>query len=148
VNLFGEDTLFDLRARELVIPVFPAGAMARYNPRFTFSGAAGRLGLYANSDGVLGVRRMRLVRNALRCIAQLAALIALPWTFVPALIVLGLEIFFAFEHDVRGVTGPRFFVLVPARLLFSIASPWIVTYHRLAGTVTKKNKPNPQNART
>lgn len=147
VNLFGEDTLFDLRARELTIPVFPDGAMSRYNPRFTFSGAARKLGLYATSDGVLGVRRARLLRNLLRCLAQLAALIALRWTFIPALVVLLLEIFFAFEHDVRGVLGRRFLALVPARILFSILSPWIVTYHHLAGSITKKNRPNPQNAR-
>jgi glycosyltransferase involved in cell wall biosynthesis len=147
VNLFGEDTLFDMRARELTIPVFPAGAMAGYNPRFSFRGAAQRLGLYATSDGVLGVRRMRLLRNLLRCLAQLAALIALPWTFIPALVVLALEIIFAFEHDIHGVVNRRFFTLAPARILFSIMTPWIVTYHHLAGIITKKNRPNPQNTR-
>lgn len=148
VNLFGEDTLFDIRARQLTIPVFPAGAMARYAPRFTLSGAVGRLGLYATSDGVLGVRRMRLIRNLLRCVAQLAALIALPWTFIPALAILVLELFFAFEHDVRGAINRRFLTLVPARILFSIMTPWIVTYHHVVGIITKKNRPNPQNARS
>jgi glycosyltransferase involved in cell wall biosynthesis len=147
VNLFGEDTLFDIRAREITMPVFPTGAMARYNPRFSFRGAAARLGIYAASDGILGVRRMRLVRNLLRCLLQLAALIALPWTFIPALVVFALEIVFAFEHDIRGVMSRRFFKLVPARILFSIATPWIVTYHHLAGMITKKNWPNPQNTR-
>jgi glycosyltransferase involved in cell wall biosynthesis len=147
INLFGEDTLFDIRARELTIPVFPTGAMARYNPRFTFSGAARRLGLYATSDGVLGVRRMRLVRNLLRCAAQVAALIALPWTRIPAIVVLLLEIFLAFEHDVRGVMNRRILTLVPARILFSIMTPWIITYHHLRGIITKTNHPNPQNAR-
>jgi glycosyltransferase involved in cell wall biosynthesis len=147
VNLFGEDTLFDIRARELIAPVFPGGAMARYNPHFTFSGAAKRLGLYATSDGVLGVRRMRLVRNLLRCLAEVAALIALRWTFIPALVIFVVEIFFAFEHDVRGVMNRRFLALVPARILFSIMTPWIVTYHHLVGIITKKNRANPQNMR-
>jgi glycosyltransferase involved in cell wall biosynthesis len=147
VNLFGEDTLFDLRARELTIPVFPEGAMARYNPRFTLRSAAEKLGLYATSDGVLGVRRMRLVRNLIRCAAQVAALLALRWTFVPLLIVALLEIFFAFEHDVRGVFNRRFIKVVPARLLFSLMTPWIVAFNHIAGSITKQNRRNPQNSR-
>ncbi len=147
VNLFGEDTLFDLRARELTIPVFPEGAMARYNPRFTLRSAAEKLGLYATSDGVLGVRRMRLVRNLMRCAAQVAALIALRWTFVPLLLVALLEICFAFEHDVRGVFNRRFVKLVPARVLFSLMAPWIVSFNHIAGSITGQNRRNPQNSR-
>ncbi|MGO8793355.1 MAG: glycosyltransferase [Candidatus Sulfotelmatobacter sp.] len=145
LNLFGEDTLFDLRAREVTTPVFPAEAMARYNPRFNLSSAAKKLGLYATSDGVLGVRRMRLVRNLLRCILQIAALIALRWTAIPLLADVLLEIFFAFERDVRGVFTRRFYELLPARLIFSVITPWIVAYHHIAGSITKANRPNPQN---
>jgi glycosyltransferase involved in cell wall biosynthesis len=148
VNLFGEDTLFDLRAREFTSPVFPAAAMARYNPQFTLSAAVEKLGLYAASDGVLGVRRMRLVRSLLRCAAQVAALIALRWTAIPLLIVALLETFFALEHDVRGVFTRHVFTRLPARLLFSVMTPWIVSYHHLAGSITKANRPNPQNSRS
>jgi glycosyltransferase involved in cell wall biosynthesis len=146
VNLFGEDTLFDLRAREVTTPGFPAEAMARYNPRFSLSSAAEKLGLYATSDGVLGVRRMRFVRHALRCIAQVAALVALHWTAIPLLADILLEIFFAFERDRRGVFNRRFYKLLPARLIFSWMTPWIVAYHHIAGSITKANRSNPQNA--
>ena len=145
VNLFGEDTLFDLRAREIAVPAFPSGAMAKYNPRFNLASAATKLGLYAASDGVLGVRRARLIRHLLRCAAQLAALIALRWSVIPLLVDAVLELFFAFERDLRGVFNRRFFTLFPARLLFSIMTPWIVTYHHLAGLITKANRANPQN---
>lgn len=146
LNLFGEDTLFDLRAREITTPVFPAEAMARYNPHFNFSTAAEKLGLYATSDGVLGVRRMRLVRNLLRCIAQVAALIALRWTPIPLLVDALLEIFFAFERDRQGVFNTRFYKLLPARLIFSLMAPWIIAYHHISGAITKANRPNPQNS--
>lgn len=146
VNLFGEDTVFDLQARELTAPAFPAGAMARYNPRFNFSSGVEKLGLYATSDGVLGVRRMRFVRNLLRCAAQVAAIIALRWTVIPLVADALLEIFFAFERDVRGVMNRRFSTLVPARLVFSVIAPWIVAYHHLGGSITKANRPNRQNA--
>lgn len=145
VNLFGEDTLFDLRAREVASPAFPAEAMARYDPRFGFSSAAEKLGLYATSDGVLGVRRMRLVRNLFRCAAQVAAVVAVHWTLIPLLIDALLELFFAFERDRQGVLNRRFYKLLPARLLFSVMTPWIVAYHHIAGAITKANRPNPQN---
>jgi glycosyltransferase involved in cell wall biosynthesis len=148
VNLFGEDTVFDLRARELTKPAFPAGAMARYNPQLSLSSAVEKLGLYATSDGVLGVRRMRFIRNLLRCTAQVAAIIALRWTFVPLVVDALLEIFFAVEHDVPGVLNRRFITLVPARLVFSVIAPWIVAYHHLVGSITKANRPNRQNARS
>jgi glycosyltransferase involved in cell wall biosynthesis len=146
INLFGEDTLFDIRAREITSPAFPAGAMARYNPRFSLSSAAEKLGLYATSDGVLGVRRARLARHLLRCAAQVAALAALRWTTIPLSLDALLEIFFAFERDVRGVFSRRFYKLLPARLFFSVLTPSIVSYHHLAGAITKANRPNPQNS--
>ena len=146
VNLFGEDTLFDLRARQFTTPTFPAGAMAQYKPHFTLAAATGKLGLYATSDGVLGVRRARLLRHLLRCAAQLAAVIALRWSFTPLIVDAALELYLAFERDVRGVLNRRFFTVFPARLLFSIMTPWIVTYHHLAGTITKINRANPQNS--
>jgi glycosyltransferase involved in cell wall biosynthesis len=148
VNLFGEDTVFDLRARAITTPASPAGAMAQYNPRFTLSSAAEKLGLYATSDGVLGVRRMRLVRNLLRCVAQVGALVALRWTTVPLAVDALLEIYFAFERDVRGVMNRHFYKFLPARLMFSVMTPWIVTYHHLAGSLTKANRPNVQNSRS
>jgi hypothetical protein len=145
-QLFGEDTLFDLRARQLTTPAFVAGAMASYRPRFGFSSAAARLGLYAHADGVLGVRRTRLVRNLMRCIAQSAAVIALPWTRLPLLVVVLLELYFAFERD-RSVFSRRVLSLLPARLIFSVFAPWIITANYILGSVSKVNRPNPQNAR-
>jgi glycosyltransferase involved in cell wall biosynthesis len=144
-QLFGEDTLFDLRARQLTTPAFVGGAMASYRPRFAFRSAAARFGLYAHADGVLGVRRTRLVRNLLRCIAQTAAVIALPWTRIPLLIVVLLELFFAFERD-RSVFTRRVLSLLPARLLFSLLAPWIITANYVRGSVSKVNRPNAQNA--
>lgn len=144
-QLFGEDTLFDLRARQVTAPAFVADAMASYRPRFTFRSAAARLGLYAHADGVLGVRRSRLVRNLLRCMAQAAALIALPWTRLPLLLVVLLELCFAFERD-RSVFTRRVLSLLPARLIFSLLAPWIITSNYIRGSVSKVNRPNPQNA--
>jgi glycosyltransferase involved in cell wall biosynthesis len=144
-QLFGEDTLFDLRARQVTTPAFVAGAMASYRPQFTFRSAAARLGLYANADGVLGVRRTRLMRNLLRCVAQTAAVITLHWTRLPLLAVGLLEIYFAFERD-RSVFTRRVLSLLPARLIFSVLAPWIITSNYIRGSVSKVNRPNPQNA--
>lgn len=146
-HLFGEDTVFDLRARQLAAPAFVAGAMARYMPRFTLRSAVARLGLYANSDGVLGVRRSRFVRNLLRCIAQVAAVVTLAWTWIPLAAVGLLEIYFAFEHDVRSVFTRRIVALVPARLLFAVVAPWVIASNYVRGAISHVNRPNSQNLR-
>jgi glycosyltransferase involved in cell wall biosynthesis len=156
---FGEDTLFDLEARRLTTPAFVEGAKALYRPQYTFRSACRQLASYAVSDGILGVRRARLVRNAARCIVEVLALLCLLfigvptvrsssvgwwWTVLPLLAVLLLQFWFAFHADWRSIrrTGPR---VLLARFLFSILVPWIVALNRIRGSLTRQNLPNRQN---
>jgi len=142
----GEDTLFDLRARSSVTPAFAERAKAHYRPRQTFRSAISKIASYAETDGVLGTRPARLFRNLARCMAEVLSLIVLPISVIPLLCVLALEAYFAFRLDWRsfpGKTSPR---LLGSRLLFSFLVPWVVTWNQIAGTLTKTNQPNRQNA--
>ena len=101
---------------------------------------------YGVADGVLGTRRSRLLRNALRCAGEIAAVLLLPRTVIPLVCVLLLEIYFAFRLDWSTFSkhaGLRAWV---ARLLYSLAVPWIVTWSQAVGELTKTNQPNRQNA--
>jgi len=142
---FGEDTLFDLEARQVAPPAFPRNAKALYRPRNSFLSACNQLARYAVSDGILGVRWPRLFRNAARCIAELAAVAALPWTWVPLAVVLVLVLHFAYEQDWLFTRTMKLQVLL-ARLAFSIAVPWIITANQVRGALTKKSLVNSQNA--
>ena len=147
-TLFGEDTLFDMQARKIAPPVFPSGAMARYSPRFTLKSAAARLGAYAAADGRLGIRCARFARNLLRCVVEMAALIALWWTVIPVLLIALLEIYYVFGRGIHGVFQRSFgrtVRAVSARIFFSLLVPWIVALHYLAGSWSKVNRANPQN---
>ncbi|MGP8269755.1 MAG: glycosyltransferase [Terracidiphilus sp.] len=155
---FGEDTLFDLEARRLTPPAFVDGAKAIYRPQYNFVTAFNQLASYSVSDGILGVRRARLVRNAARCVAQVMALLCLfllrvPavrssqdwwWAVIPFLAVLSLQFWYAFHPDWRSLyrKGPR--VLI-SRFFFSILVPWIVAIYHIQGMRTKRNLPNRQN---
>ena len=155
---FGEDTLFDLQARRLTKPAFVAGAKALYRPQYDFVTAFNQLAGYAVSDGILGVRRARLVRNAARCFMQVLALfclflIKIPavrsskdwwWAAIPFLAVLLLQFWYAFHPDWRLLyrKGPR---ILLARFVFSILVPWIVAVYHIQGLRTKRNLPNRQN---
>jgi hypothetical protein len=141
---FGEDTLFDLEARRLAPPAFIERAKAVYRPQNTFPSACRQLGSYAISDGILGVRLARLFRNAARCIVQVLALLSLPWTVLPLLAVLALQIWYAYHPDWRLLrrNGLR---AVLARFLFSVLVPWIIVLYRIRGSLTKKSQPNRQN---
>lgn len=141
--LLSEDTLFDLDARRLTRPAFPR-ARAMYHPRNTFTAACKQMMRYAMGDGILGVRISRLMRNALRCIAEVAALVALPWTWIPLAAVLALELYFAFRLDWLFKWSLKPHVLL-ARFVFSIIVPWIVTANQIRGALTKKNPTNVQN---
>ena len=143
---FGEDTLFDLEARRLTPPAFVERAKALYRPQYTFRSACRQLASYAVSDGILGVRTARLLRNAARCIVEVLALLCLPWTVLPFLAVLALAVWFAFSPDWRFIrrTGPR---VLLARFSFSVFVPWIVAIYHIRGRLTKRNLPNRQNLR-
>lgn len=140
----GEDTLFDLEARSRTKPAFPERAKALYRPQYTLGSAYRQLAGYAVSDGILGVRRKRLFRNAARCLLQLAALAALPWTRVPLFAVLAVEAWFALRHEALTLARTRPLAL-GARFVFSLLVPWIVAVNRIRGSVTGKNLPNRQN---
>jgi glycosyltransferase involved in cell wall biosynthesis len=141
---FGEDTLFDQRARALTRPAFVERAKALYRPQFTLGTACRQMAGYAASDGVLGVRQARLFRNGARCVLELLALAALPWTVYPLLFVVALEGWFAFRHDMIFLLrrGP---LAVGARVVFSILVPWIVALNQIRGKLTGTMKANRQN---
>ena len=139
----GEDSLFDRVARGLATPVFAEGAKARYRPRHGWRSAVRQMASYAAADGVLGIRPARLMRNGLRCVAEVAALAVLRWSVVPLVVVLGLEVSFAFRLDWRDL--PRRARVVGARLLFSLAVPWVVTWYQVKGAVRHQATPNRQN---
>jgi hypothetical protein len=61
------------------------------------------------------------------------------------LVILALEIYFAFRLDWRGIRKQPVKVWV-ARLVFSLVVPWVVTWNQIVGSVTKVNQPNRQNA--
>jgi len=141
----GEDTVFDLRARRVVTPAFAERAKAHYRPKHTFQSAIRQIASYAETDGVLGTRHARLLRNLARCVAEVLALAILPLTVIPLMCVLALETYFAFRLDWRSFPGTFSLSLLGARLLFSLIVPWVVTWNQIAGMLTKKNNPNRQN---
>jgi glycosyltransferase involved in cell wall biosynthesis len=142
----GEDTVFDLRVRKTVKPAFAERAKAHYRPKHTFQSAMRQIASYAETDGVLGTRPGRLLRNLARCLAEIASIALLPVTVIPLLCVLALEIYFAFRLDWRSFPGKLSTRMLGARLLFSLVVPWVVTWNHIAGLLTKSNQPNRQNA--
>jgi glycosyltransferase involved in cell wall biosynthesis len=142
--LLGEDTLFDLEARRLTPPAFVDGAKAIYRPQNTLLPACRQLARYAISDGILGVRRARLFRNASRCLLHLLALLSLPWTILPLLVVFAIQCWLAYQADWRFIFrfGPR---VILARFVFSVLVPWVVSINHIHGIFNKKNPNNRQN---
>ncbi len=141
-----EDSLFDQRVRAIVQPAFPERAKARYRPHHSLKTALRDLGRYATLDGVMDIRRGRLLRNLARCLAEVIA-VALLWrTVIPLLCVLLLEIYFAFRLDWQSFPGKTSIRQLSARLLFSLIVPWLVTLNHIMGALTKTNQPNRQNA--
>ncbi len=144
--LLGDDTIFDLEARKVTAPAFPLHAKAYYRPQNSFSSACRQMARYATSDGVLGVRRARLIRNAARCVAEIAAVALLPWSWIPLVLVVAMMLHFAFEPDWRFLRAQKVSVWA-ARIVFSSAVPWIVTIYRMRGSLTKKEPGNAQNTK-
>jgi glycosyltransferase involved in cell wall biosynthesis len=142
--LLGEDTLFDQRVRAVTAPAFVQGAKAVYRPQHSFGSAIHQMASYAVADGALGVRPARLMRNLLRCVAEVAALAVLPWTRIPLLVVLALESYWAFRLDWKSVRSQPPGVLAK-RFVFSLLVPWVVTWNQLRGAWTKRSMPNRQN---
>ncbi|HZP22502.1 MAG TPA: glycosyltransferase, partial [Terriglobales bacterium] len=138
-SFLGEDTSFDLLVRKFVTPVYAERAQAIYRPHHTLKSALSMMARYGVADGVLGTRRSRLLRNSLRCAAEVAAVLLLPRTAIPLLCMLLLEIYFAFRLDWRSFSrhaGPRAYA---ARLLYSLAVPWIAAWNQAVGELTKTN---------
>jgi glycosyltransferase involved in cell wall biosynthesis len=145
-TFLGEDTAFDLRVRQLTSPAFVERAQAIYRPHHTLKTSLGMMARYGVADGVLGTRRSRLMRNFLRCLAEVAALALLPRSVVPLIAVLLLEMYFAFRLDWSTFGRNASFKQLAARFLYSLAVPWIVTWNQAVGELTKTNQPNRQNA--
>jgi glycosyltransferase involved in cell wall biosynthesis len=142
--LLGEDTVFDLKVRALVDPTFAERAKAFYRPRHTLRSALRQLARYSVSDGVAGVRPARLLRNLSRCLLQILAVLLLGRSVIPLLVILALELYFAFRldwRDLRGAPARAF----SARVVFSLLVPWVVAWNQIKGTITQANQPNPQN---
>ena len=145
--LLGDDTQFDLDARRLTAPAFVNNAKAIYRPQNTFSSARRQLARYATSDGVLDVRRVRLVRNASRCLLQVLAVLALPWTRYPFLLVFMMQCWLAYHPDWSFIRT-RGWRTMCARFGFSLMVPWIIAINHLRGLITKREPGNSQNANT
>jgi glycosyltransferase involved in cell wall biosynthesis len=141
---YAEDTLFDAEARRQTQPAFVWNAKAFYSPRNTFRSAAGQMMRYAFSDGQSRIRNTRLFRNAARCVLEVLALTSLRWTWVPLLVVLALESWYAYHRDGRDLLrfGARAMV---ARFAFSIAVPWVVAANQIRGRFSAKPLSNWQN---
>ena len=145
-SFLGEDTMFDLLVRKVTTPAYAERAQAIYRPRHTLKSALSMMARYGVADGVLGTRRSRLLRNLLRCVAELVAIGLLPRTVIPAVCVLLLEVYFAFRLDWDSFGKHATLRQLAARLLYSLAVPWIVTWNQSVGELTKTNQPNRQNA--
>ena len=143
--LVGEDTLFDAAARRETQPAFVNNAKAQYAPQNSFRSAAHQMARYAIADGQAGVRGARLGRNALRCLAHVAATACLPWSIWPFAVVFLAQVWVALEKDGRDLMrfGPR---AVVARLAFAAAVPWIVAVNQMRGRLSKQALSNRQNA--
>ncbi len=143
-RFFGEDTMFDRRARAITAPAFVNHAKAFYRPQWTFRTAVRQLASYALSDGISGVRPSRLLRNLSRCILEIVSLALLPRTAIPLFFVIALEVYFAFHFELGNVRG-RTLRATAARLVFSLAVPWVVTWNQIKGLLTKARVVNRQN---
>lgn len=140
-----DDVLFDQKMRESARTVCATDAKAIYIPFHTFGTAVWQVSSYARGDGIAGLRPARLMRNVLRCVAEMAALALLPWTAWPLLLVLALEIYFAYRLDWKHVHGLGLRVLA-ARLVFSLVVPWVVGWNQVRGALRKQYQTNRQNA--
>ncbi|HLI62800.1 MAG TPA: glycosyltransferase [Terriglobales bacterium] len=145
-TFLGEDTDFDRLVRKLVEPAYAERAQAIYRPRHTLQSALSMMARYGVADGVLGTRRARLLRNSLRCLAELLSLALLPWTALPLLCIFLLEIYFAFRLDWHTFRKRATPALIAARLLYSLLVPWVAAWNQAIGELTKTNPPNRQNA--
>jgi glycosyltransferase involved in cell wall biosynthesis len=145
-SFLGEDTMFDLRVRKLVTPAYAERAQAIYRPRHTLKSALRMMARYGVADGVLGTRRSRLLRNFLRCLAEVIAIVLLPRTVIPLACVLLLEIYFAFRLDWSSFRQRATLRQMGARVLYSLLVPWVAAWNQAVGELTKQNQPNRQNA--
>ncbi len=145
-TFLGEDTAFDIRVRKVTMPAYAERAQAIYRPHHTLKTALSMMARYGVADGVLGTRRSRLIRNLLRCVAEVVAIALLPRTMIPFVVILLLETYFAFRLDWNTFRRHAPFKQLAARLLYSLTVPWIVTWNQAVGELTKTNQPNRQNA--
>lgn len=145
--LLGDDTLFDLEARRLTSPAFVDNAKALYRPQNTLESARRQLARYATSDGVLDVRRARLVRNASRCLLHVVAVLSIPWASFPFMLVFPMQCWLAYHPD-WSFLKTRGWRTIQARFGFSVMVPWIITMNHIQGLITKKEPGNSQNSQS
>jgi glycosyltransferase involved in cell wall biosynthesis len=142
--LVGEDTLFDMAARRVTRPAFVTDAKALYHPGNSFRSATHQMARYAVSDGQAGVRWGRMFRNAARCVLEILALAFVYLTIWPLVFVVALECRYAFHRDLRSVIrfGAKAML---ARVVFSVAVPWVVAINQIRGRFTTQSLTNWQN---
>jgi glycosyltransferase involved in cell wall biosynthesis len=145
-SFLGEDTMFDLLVRKVTMPAYAERAQAMYRPRHTLKSALSMMARYGVADGVLGTRRSRLVRNFVRCVAEVIALALIPISVIPLIAVLLLEIYFAFRLDWSSFRQRATLAQMGARLWYSLLVPWVAAWNQAVGELTKTNQPNRQNA--
>ena len=145
-SFLGEDTKFDLLVRRFVQPAYAERAQAIYRPHHSLKSALSMMARYGVADGVLGTRRSRLLRNILRCLAEIVAIALVPRTIIPLIAVFVLEIYFAFRLDWSTFRQHATVKQMAARLLYSLAVPWVAAWNQAVGELTKQNQPNRQNA--
>ena len=140
-----DDVLFDQQMRENARTVPAADAKAIFIPHHTLGTAVWQVSSYARGDGIAGLRPARLMRNVLRCVAEVAAVALLPLSVWPFVLVLLLELYFAYRLDWKHVRGLGGRALL-ARLLFSLVVPWVVGWNQVKGALRKQYQTNRQNA--
>ena len=144
IFFLGEDTLFDAKARKLVTPAFAKRAKACLP-------AAPHTGLGAATNGQLfrSVRRFGRAlgppvaepgalprRDSRRSCSHLLAHSAVVGACTRNLFCLQVGL----DRSTKGSDAN-----VGARLIFSLIVPWVAAWSQIAGSITKKNRPNRQN---
>lgn len=147
-TLLGEDTLFFIKLNEKYIGAFIEKGSAKYQPRFSFSGALKRFYRYVQTDGLLRISWKRALRMIIRAAATSYALFLIAggcFSNPIIYLVAAAEVFFAFRLDLKGILSNKLYIYVIPRLLLSLCIPFIYTASYFKGMIIGKNSANDQN---
>jgi glycosyltransferase involved in cell wall biosynthesis len=144
-TLCGEDTEFLSRLKRSGKGKFVPEAGAAYLEHFTFKEALNRIQRYAQADGLNKLCRGRFLRMSGRAALGMLSLALLFRYRAPFVIYIVIELFFAFKHDFKGMSGKVYRPCFLSRILFSILVPYVFTYgyfHGLTGGAKQMNRQN------